>query len=352
MNKPAPNGVIVLDKPAGMASNHALSRLKHRLGVGRKGQGKIGFLGTLDPLATGILPVFVGRATRLIPLFEGLDKTYRATVRLGQRTDTQDAEGTLTEEHSLQGVTEERVLQALAGFRGVQDQTAPRFSAVKHAGVPAYRLARRGEEPPPRVRRVTIHELELEAFELPWITLRVRVSSGTYIRSLADDLGQSLGVGGHISALRRTACGRLFTERFSFTMDRIESCLDQKAAGAEDGALSNRAVGNPEFGDPEFIVNPVEFLKDHLPLAASQAALEGLRNGRWLPLHPEVLTPLAWTPPAGEAPLDESRQTRALVLGPQGTVLAVGLVEPASDTLVASTPGAARIFRPERVLFN
>jgi len=290
MNEPVLNGIIVLDKPAGLTSNRTLERIKRLLGVRGRHGPKLGFLGTLDPIATGVLAVFVGKATRLIPAFEGLDKTYRATLRLGVRTDTFDAEGTVTAEADPSGVDEAAVRAAVAVFRGGYAQRVPSYSAVKVGGVPAYRLARQGLEVPERVRDVHIPLLEVEAIALPEVTLRMTCSAGTYVRSLADDIGMRLGVGAHVTALRRLACGCLFTLENSITLIRIEEALAQ--------------------GDFGFLQNPAAFLPDYLPLQVEDATERQLRDGRTIPL------------PDDTAPLQPAAKIKAV--RPCGTLVAIG----------------------------
>lgn len=196
------SGLLVIDKPVGPTSHDVVQRLR-RL----SGQRRIGHAGTLDPLAEGVLLVCLGRATRLVEYLVGLDKTYETTVRLGQATTTYDAEGAVTRERPVE-VTPNQIEAALVVFRGPIQQRVPPFSAVKRDGQPLYKSARRGETVEPPAREVTIHALDVPAFAPPLLTLRVVCSSGTYIRSLAHDLGAALGCGGHVAALRRTAVGR------------------------------------------------------------------------------------------------------------------------------------------------
>jgi tRNA pseudouridine55 synthase len=164
----------------------------------------VGHAGTLDPLATGVLLVCVGRAARLVEYLIGQPKTYETVIRLGQSTNTYDADGDVTAERPC-AFTSEDLTQALAQFRGPIQQTPPLYSAIKKGGQPLYRLARQGVQVEVEARGVTIYELEQLAFEPPLLTLRVVCSAGTYIRSLAHDLGETLGCGGHVAALRRTA---------------------------------------------------------------------------------------------------------------------------------------------------
>jgi tRNA pseudouridine55 synthase len=190
------------------------------------GLRRVGHAGTLDPLATGVLLICLGRATRLVEYLTGQPKTYLATIRLGQTTNTYDAEGEITAEKPVT-VTPEEIETALSSFRGVISQLPPMFSAVKQGGRPLYKLARQGEEVERTPRQVTIYELELDpaGFRKPAgsfldIQLRVVCSAGTYIRSLAHDLGQTLGCGGHLTQLRRTAVGS-FTVETAVPLDHL-----------------------------------------------------------------------------------------------------------------------------------
>jgi tRNA pseudouridine55 synthase len=167
---------------------------------------RVGHAGTLDPLATGVLLVCLGRATRLVEYLTGQPKTYEAVIRMGQATDTYDAEGTITAERPVT-FTKADLAQALAQFRGEIEQVPPMYSAIKQDGQPLYKLARQGIEVERPSRRVTIYKLEVLDWQPPFLSLRIVCSKGTYIRSLAHDLGEILGCGGHIAALRRTAVG-------------------------------------------------------------------------------------------------------------------------------------------------
>lgn len=209
-------GLLLIDKPAGPTSHDIIQKLRRLSGVRR-----IGHAGTLDPLASGLLLVCVGRATRLLEYLLDQPKRYEATVRLGQSTDTFDAEGSVVRVRSVE-VTAGEIEEALEQFRGPIVQYAPAYSAVKQDGVPLYKMAREGQtvERPPR--EVTIHDLQLVSWHEPALTLDVACSSGTYIRSLADDLGEALGCGGHITALRRTVIGR-FTVDQAVAVDELDS---------------------------------------------------------------------------------------------------------------------------------
>lgn len=213
-----PSGLLIIDKPAGPTSHDVVGRVRRAAGTRR-----VGHAGTLDPLASGLLLVGVGRATRLIEYLVGLDKVYETTVRLGRATTTYDAEGEVAAEKPVT-VDEAAIRAALDAFRGPIHQRVPPFSAVKRDGQPLYKRARRGEAIDLPEREVTIHALDLLAYEPPLLTLRIASSSGTYIRSLAHDLGQVLGCGGHVDTLRRTAIGR-FTLADAVALDELTPAL-------------------------------------------------------------------------------------------------------------------------------
>ena len=189
--------------PDGPTSHDVVDRVRRTVGTDR-----VGHLGTLDPFASGLLVIMVGRATRLAPFAAGWPKAYDGVIRLGATTDTDDATGaTVATSQAWQGLDRTRVEEALDAFRGAYDQRPPAYSAVKVAGERAYRRARRGEGVELRPRRVEVTELELERFEPPDVGFRATVSGGTYLRSLARDLGAALGCGAHLATLRRTRVG-------------------------------------------------------------------------------------------------------------------------------------------------
>ncbi len=200
------NGIVIIDKPQTWTSNDVVSRLRRVFNTRRIGHG-----GTLDPMATGVLPVFVGRATRGVEFFEHAEKTYEATLRLGLTTDTEDTTGkTLTETEVH--LTEEDVLNVLPRFRGDIMQVPPMYSALKVNGQKLYDLARKGREVERQPRPITIHELELLEFDGRDAKLRVRCSKGTYIRTLCKDIGDALGCGGCMAELRRVQAGEYTLE--------------------------------------------------------------------------------------------------------------------------------------------
>ena len=199
------DGALLLDKPLGLTSNAALQKAKRLYGA-----AKAGHAGTLDPLASGLLVVLFGEATKFAGPMLDADKEYVATLKLGERTSTGDAEGEVLE---TRPIDISRLQDVLEQFKGEIDQVPPMHSALKHKGTPLYRLARRGEEVERNARRVRITALEVIEQENPKLVLRVTCSKGTYIRVLAEDIGEALGCGAHLSGLRRTASGRFRIEQ-------------------------------------------------------------------------------------------------------------------------------------------
>lgn len=218
---PGPSGFLVVDKPSGMTSHDVVDAARQWLGTRR-----VGHLGTLDPQATGVLPLAIRAATKLIPFIEGGAKGYDGTIVLGAETDTLDHEGTVLSrfEGALPGRDE--VEKALAGFKGDVEQMPPMYSAVKKDGVPLHRLAREGKEVERDTKWITIDELEMTRFESPELDVRVLCSAGTYVRVLAADLGKQLGCGAHLGNLRRTRSGPFFLDEahdFGTLEDAAES---------------------------------------------------------------------------------------------------------------------------------
>ena len=195
------NGIVIIDKPAGWTSQDVTARLRRVFGTRRIGHG-----GTLDPMATGVLPVFVGRATRGVEFFEHAEKTYETELRLGVATDTEDTTGTVRARREV-SVTQARLDEVLERFRGEIMQIPPMYSALKVNGQKLCDLARKGRQVERQPRPVTIHELTLLSREGDTLHLRVRCSKGTYIRTLCADIGEALGCGGCMQALRRTQAG-------------------------------------------------------------------------------------------------------------------------------------------------
>ena len=247
------NGILVIDKSAGWTSQDVAAKLRGVFHERRVGHG-----GTLDPMATGVLPVFIGRATRAAEFLESAEKEYVAGLRLGVVTDTQDTSGTVLETNSA-CVTRAQLEAALRQFRGEIQQIPPMYSAIKINGQKLYELARRGQEVARRPRSITIHALELLEGEGADWTVRVRCSKGTYVRTLCHDLGRALGCGGCMSSLRRTRAGS-FTLAQAVTMQQV---LDF-AAGQ----------------DPQQLLMPVDAVfAAHPPLIVTLGQAAKLKNG-------------------------------------------------------------------------
>ena len=247
------NGILVIDKSAGWTSQDVAAKLRGVFHERRVGHG-----GTLDPMATGVLPVFIGRATRAAEFLESAEKEYVAGLRLGVMTDTQDTSGTVLETNSV-CVTRAQLEAALRQFLGPIEQTPPMYSAIKINGQKLYELARRGQEVARRPRSITIHALELLEGEGADWTIRVRCSKGTYVRTLCHDLGRALGCGGCMSSLRRTRAGS-FTLAQAVTMQQV---LDF-AAGQ----------------DPQQLLMPVDAVfAAHPPLIVTLGQAAKLKNG-------------------------------------------------------------------------
>lgn len=213
----SPHGLLILNKPGGLTSHDVVNRVRRATHI-----KQVGHAGTLDPMATGVLVVLVGKATRASQYLMSLDKEYAGTIKLGQVTNTQDAEGEVLETRPVPPLTETEVRAAAQSFVGDQYQMPPMFSAIKIDGVPLYKLARKGEEVEREPRFVRISSFEITRFVSPELDFVVRCSKGTYVRTIAHDLGAKLGCGGHLSALRRTATGK-FTVAQCLTLDQIQA---------------------------------------------------------------------------------------------------------------------------------
>ena len=196
------DGILIIDKETDMTSHDAVRIVKKTLGA-----KKVGHLGTLDPSATGVLALVINKATKYADKFGGGEKIYKTTVKLGEVTDTYDQEGTVTETKSIEGLKVEDVEDALMSFLGKIDQVPPMYSAVKKNGTPLYKLARKGIEIEREAKEVEIFRIDEVSINLPFVEFNVSCSRGTYIRTLAFDLGEKLGVGGHLTSLRRTGSG-------------------------------------------------------------------------------------------------------------------------------------------------
>lgn len=209
-------GVLLIDKPSGLTSHDVVDRVRRKLRM-----KKVGHAGTLDPNATGLMIILLGKATKLSQYLMGLDKVYEGTGVFGRATTTQDGDGETIEEHEVPAISEDTLKESLAGFEGDQYQTPPMFSAKKIEGVPLYKLARKGKEVEREARVIRIKALELDRWESPEFDFTVDCSKGTYVRTLVHDLGQKLGCGAFLKELRRTEIGK-FPIEDSLELDEFE----------------------------------------------------------------------------------------------------------------------------------
>jgi tRNA pseudouridine55 synthase len=246
------NGLVLVDKPGGMTSHDVVARLRRITG-----EKSIGHLGTLDPMATGLLPLMLGNYTRLARFFGALEKHYTGSIRFGFATDTYDAEGVATTTAVEPAITLEQVRAAAACFLGETEQMPPPYSAKKIAGKPAYAIARAGQTPQLKPARVTIAQLSLDELSGDTVTFTMQISSGGYVRSVAHELGQMLGCGAHLSSLRRTAAGPFSIEQ-AVTLDRLQREPDAIAAQ---------------------LIHPRTLLPELPSVTADAATLGRLRNG-------------------------------------------------------------------------
>ena len=261
------NGVLVIDKPQGLTSHDVVNRVRRILG-----QRSVGHLGTLDPSATGVLPVVAGNFTRLAQFYTHSEKTYEGVIRFGFATSTYDADGEATTAPQEVALNHDQ-MQALAGeFQGKLEQMPPPFSAKKIAGVPAYKLARRGQEVRLKPVEVEIKEFVILEVAGDRVTFRAQVSSGTYLRSIAHDMGQKLGCGAHLAALRRTAVAEFIIEE-ACRLEALEAAMRQGTA-------------------EELFVHPRKLLP-HLPgVTATDESVALIRTGRAVNLPEMSRAPL------------------------------------------------------------
>ncbi|MFQ5991824.1 MAG: tRNA pseudouridine(55) synthase TruB [Nitrospiraceae bacterium] len=221
------DGILNIHKPAGWTSHDVVAKLRGIL----KGP-RVGHAGTLDPAATGVLPVLVGRATRIAAYLMDWEKEYRAVLRIGETTDTQDATGMLLQQQSIEGLSEESIRQTVAQFQGRIAQVPPMYSAVKVKGVPLYKAARAGRTVDRGPRQVVVHKIEVEGVAGCDVMLRVVCSKGTYVRTLCADIGEALGVGGHLLSLHRTRVGPLLVEG-ALTIEEVISKASRGSLAGE-----------------------------------------------------------------------------------------------------------------------
>ena len=249
------NGLLVIDKPAGMTSHDVVGVLRRITG-----ERSVGHLGTLDPMATGVLPLLLGKFTRLAQYFSSAEKSYSGTIRFGFATDTYDAEGEPSGPDSLPALTLDQVRSAASRFHGEMEQQPPPFSAKKIAGTPAYKLAREGKPVELKTVAIRIHSFEIVSLDEAEASFIMTISAGGYVRAVAHQLGQDLGCGSHLSSLRRTQAG-VFTLAEAHSLDELKSL-----------------AGNAE-ALKELCVPPRSLLPEMPSVTGDELALGRLRNG-------------------------------------------------------------------------
>ena len=213
----APEGILLVDKPQGITSHDVVAKMRRIFHI-----KKVGHAGTLDPMATGLLLILIGKATKASQYLMSMDKEYTGTIRLGQITDSQDADGEMLEERDVPELSREDILAEMKTFMGDQYQTPPMFSAKKINGQKLYKLARQGKTVEREPRVIHISSFELTDFALPELSFLVGTSKGAYVRTIAHDLGERFGCGGHLNELRRTAVGQFGVEKSS-TIESLET---------------------------------------------------------------------------------------------------------------------------------
>lgn len=272
------DGILVVDKPEGVFSSQVVREVKRRLRV-----KKAGHIGTLDPFATGALPVAVNEGTKLVPFVKDEPKEYQAVLKLGEETTTEDVTGEVTARGSWEGLTPEGVCRAVEGFSGKILQRPPMFSAVKVQGTPLYRLARKGMEVERREREVEVFRIKVEEVDLPRVRFSLSCSKGTYVRRLSTDIGRRIGCGAHLLSLRRVRSG-LFTLERSISWEALRSLDAPQTIDPWFIPMEEALPAWPEFVGDQQLTKRVRFGQEvefwELP-ALAQSALE---QGQWLKL--------------------------------------------------------------------
>lgn len=269
------HGVLLLDKPQGVSSNDVLQKVKRIFNANRAGH-----TGALDPLATGMLPICLGEATKFSQYLLDSDKRYRVIARLGQRTDTSDADGNVIEERAI-GFSATELEQALEGFRGTTQQVPSMYSALKYQGRKLYEYARQGLTVPREAREITVYELQFIRWEGDELELEIHCSKGTYIRTIIDDLGEKLGCGAHVIYLRRLQVATYPIERM-VTLERLATLVEQAQAQELSPSLSLdpllMPMESPVIDFPEVNLTPVvaSYLKLGQPVQAANTPLNGM----------------------------------------------------------------------------
>jgi tRNA pseudouridine55 synthase len=290
------DGLLVVDKPEGITSLDVVKEIKHRFGV-----KKAGHIGTLDPFATGVLPVVMNEGTKLVPFLEDGPKEYVATLQLGEETDTDDRTGKVVLRKPWQAVQPEKIEALVHTFLGKIRQMPPMFSALKMQGAPLYRFARKGITVERKEKEVEIYDIQMENIELPLVRFKVFCSKGTYIRALGRDIGRRIGCGAHLLCLRRTRSG-------SFTLEQAIAweglTLLSKSDALHPWLISLRAAlpGLPEVIGDKPLVRKVRFGREMIVQDLSRQKLPAFEKGEWLKMS---------SPEEGLVAILESEMNRA-----------------------------------------
>ncbi|MEW7973656.1 MAG: tRNA pseudouridine(55) synthase TruB [Candidatus Thiodiazotropha endolucinida] len=263
------SGVLLLDKPEGMTSNKALQEVKFLYKA-----AKAGHTGSLDPLATGLLPICFGEATKLSAFLLDADKHYRVRVRLGETRTTADAEGEVIERVDPSGVTEAMLRDVLADFLGEQQQLPPMYSAIKYQGERLYKLARKGVEVEREPRTIRIHSLQLIDFSLPEFEMDVHCSKGTYVRTLAEDIGKQLGCGAYVSGLRRTGVGP-YDDQSMITLNEVQHAFSEKLFKEMDDWLLPLESALAEWPQVDLTADAAFYMRQGQPILVPNAPTSG-----------------------------------------------------------------------------
>ncbi len=270
------DGLLVVDKPEGITSLDVVREIKHRFGA-----KKAGHIGTLDPFATGVLPIVLNEGTKLVPFLTEGPKDYEVTLQLGEETTTGDWTGQVVLKREWEGVQPEKIEALLRTFLGKIRQTPPMFSAIKMEGTPLYRLARKGIEVERKEREVEIYNIQMEGMEPPLVRFKISCSKGTYLRTLGKDLGRKIGCGAHLLRLRRTRSGPFKLER-AISWERLKNLSTPDALHPWLISLSAALPSLPEVIGDEELVRKVRFGREMMVQDLSRHNLPTFEKGEWL----------------------------------------------------------------------
>jgi tRNA pseudouridine55 synthase len=335
------NAVLIVDKPTGLTSHDVVNRVRRILN-----QRSVGHLGTLDPMATGVLPIVIGNFTRLAQFYVNSEKAYEGTVRFGFCTDTYDAEGEPTTEARVVSLNDDELESAVAKFRGVIEQQPPPFSAKKIKGVPAYKLARKQKEVHLNPVQVEIKDLEVLGVDVDRMRFRARVSSGTYMRSVAHDLGKALGCGAHLESLRRTVVAE-FEIAEAQTLDELSAAA--RKSGVVERAPRPRLAKNTNTDASTVLTTSLE---ERSPQGSVQGGNEILTPQPLLELfvHPRKLLPQMPSVTADELTAARIRAGRTVNLPDLSRSRQVKVFADQRDLIAIATRVAGTLFHAKIVL--